>query len=143
MDCKTISAPEFRTRLGVQQYDVILTKEQSVLRKTMSSFEGENLKTQYSVLSYRICSCFQDYKLAIDIDENEHSGRIIIHEIKRQKGIEQELDYKFIRIYHDKKDFDNFGTINEIFTPIKQLTKKTLIKKVSMGLLGRSLNQII
>ena len=27
MDCRTISAHEFRTRLGSKQYDVILAKE--------------------------------------------------------------------------------------------------------------------
>ena len=42
-----------KIRLGFKQYDVILTKEQSVLTKTMRSFEGENMQAQY-VLSYRI-----------------------------------------------------------------------------------------
>ena len=54
MDCRTTSAHKFRTRLGFKQYDVILTKEQSVLTKIMSSF----------VLNYRIfmnyrSSCFK------------------------------------------------------------------------------------
>ena len=47
MDCRTTSAHKFRTRLGFKQYDVILTKEQSVLTKVMSSFEVENMQTQY------------------------------------------------------------------------------------------------
>ena len=47
MDCRTISAHKFRTRLGFKQYDVILTKEQSVLTKIMCSFEGENMQTHY------------------------------------------------------------------------------------------------
>ena len=51
MDCRTTSAHKFRTRLGFKQYDVILTKEQSVLIKIMSSYEGENTQTQYKVLS--------------------------------------------------------------------------------------------
>ena len=41
MDCRTTSAYKFRARLGFKQYDVILTKEQSVLTKLLSSFEGE------------------------------------------------------------------------------------------------------
>ena len=68
MDCRTTSAHKFRTRLGFKQYGVILTKEQSVLTKIMSSFEGENMQTQYNVLSYRIDLYFHDYKLAIEID---------------------------------------------------------------------------
>ena len=59
MDCRTTSAHKFRTRLGFKQYDVILTKEESVLTKIMSSFEGENMQTQY-VLSYRIDLYFHD-----------------------------------------------------------------------------------
>ena len=50
MDCRTTSAHEFRTRLGFEQYNVILTKEQSVLSKILSSFEGENIQTQYKVI---------------------------------------------------------------------------------------------
>ena len=40
MDCRTTSARKFRTKLGLKQYDVILTKEQSMLTKIMSSSEG-------------------------------------------------------------------------------------------------------
>ena len=36
MDCKTIAAHKFRTRLGFKQYNVILTKEKSVLTKIKS-----------------------------------------------------------------------------------------------------------
>ena len=46
MDCRITSADKFRTRLGYKQYDVILTKKQSVLTKIMGSFEGENMQTQ-------------------------------------------------------------------------------------------------
>ena len=43
MDCKTTSAHKFRTRLGCKQYGTILIKQQSVLTKIISSFEGENM----------------------------------------------------------------------------------------------------
>ena len=46
MGCRITSAHKFRTRLGYKQYDVILTKKQSVLTKIMGSFEGENMQTQ-------------------------------------------------------------------------------------------------
>ena len=74
MDCRKTSAHKFGTRLGLNQYDVILTKEQSMLTKITSSFEGENIQ---SVSSYRIDLYFHDYKLAIEIDENGHSDRNI------------------------------------------------------------------
>ena len=42
MDCRTTLAHKSRTRLGFKQY-AILTKEQSILTKIMSSFEGQNM----------------------------------------------------------------------------------------------------
>ena len=83
MDCRITSAHKFRTKLGFKQYDVILTKDQSALTKIMSSFKGENIQTQYNVLSYRINLYFHGYKFAIEIDENGRSHRNIGYEIKR------------------------------------------------------------
>ena len=48
----------------------------------MSSFKGENVQTQYNVLSYRIDLYFHDYELAIGIDEEGNSDRSIDFEIK-------------------------------------------------------------
>ena len=104
-----------RTRLGFKQYDVILTKEQLVLTKIKSSSEGGNMQRQNSALDYRIDLYFHEYKLAIEIDENNHSNRNIDYEIKRQKAIEQELGFKFIIIDPHKEEFDIFKAINEIF----------------------------
>ena len=64
MDCRTTAAHKFRTRLWFKQYDVMLAKEQSVVTKIKSSFDGENMQIQYSALSYRINLYFHDYKLA-------------------------------------------------------------------------------
>ena len=49
--------------------------------------------------------------------------------MKLQKAREQEIGWKFIRIDHDKGDFDIFRLINEIFRYIKQSAGK-LIKKI-------------
>ena len=54
MECSTTSAHKFGTRLWFKQYDFVLTKEQSVLTKIISSFDRENMQTQCEVLSYRI-----------------------------------------------------------------------------------------
>ena len=94
------------------------------------------MQTQYSVSVYRIDLYFHDYKLAIEIDENGHSDRNIDYKIKRQKTKEQELGCKFIRIDPDKEDPDIFRAISEIFGHIKQSTKKALINKISIRLLG-------
>ena len=125
MDCKRRSAHEFKTRLGFKQYEVIFT----VLTKIMSSFEGENMQTY--VLSYRIELYFQDYKLAIEIDQNGHSIRNNDFKIKRQIAIEQGLGSKFIRIHPDKEKSDIFRAINEIFRQINNRLKITITSKIS------------
>ena len=81
------------------------------------------MQTQYSVLDDRIGLSFQDYKVAIEIDENGHSDKNIDYEIK--EAIEQELDCKFIRIDPDKEDFNFFRAINEICRHIQQYTQNS------------------
>ena len=49
----------------------------------MSSFEGENMQTQYNLLSYAIDLYFYDYKLAIEIDENGPCDKNIDYKRKR------------------------------------------------------------
>ena len=67
MHCRvaTPKSIEFRSKLGFNQYDITLTKEQSVLKLVIDAFEGENMQTPYSVLGYRIDLYLQNYKLEI------------------------------------------------------------------------------
>ena len=112
MHCR-VSTPksiECRCKLGFNQYDITLTKEQSVLKSIMDAFEGKNMQTQYSVLGSRIDLYFHDYKLAVEVDEKGHKDKNIDHEIQRQKALEKELICKFIRIDPDEEDFNIFKT---------------------------------
>ena len=115
---------EFRSKLGFNQHDITLNKEQSVLKSVMDAFEGENMQTQYSVLGYRIDLYFHKYTLATEVDEKGHIDRNINHEIETQKALERELDCKFIRIDPDEKHLNIFKAINEIHRHIKRSTKK-------------------
>ena len=90
-------------KLGFKLYDVINTKEQTIINSIKDTFEGENIQTQYSVLGYRIDLYFHKYKLAIEVDELGHNDRNIDYEIQRQKALERELDCVFIRINPDEK----------------------------------------
>ena len=97
------------------------------------------MQAQYNFLSYRFDLYFQNYILAIEIDENGHIVRNIDCDINWQKAIEQEVGCKFIRIDPDKEEFDIFRAINEMIRYIKRSTKKTLINKMSTSLLGLKL----
>ena len=44
MGCRKTSAHKYRTKLGFKQYDVILTKKQSMLTEITTSFEGKTCK---------------------------------------------------------------------------------------------------
>ena len=49
----------------------------------------------------------------MEIDEYNHEDRDTGCEIERQKALEKELGYKFIRINPDKDNFNVFKATNE------------------------------
>ena len=55
--------------------------------------------------------------------------------MERQKTLEKELDFVFIRINANGKNFNIFKEINKIHRHIKKLTKKSLIDDLSKRLL--------
>ena len=69
----------FFQKLGF--YDVINTKEKTVISAIKDAFEGENMQTQYSVLDYRNDLYFDEYKVSIEVDELGHNDRNISDEI--------------------------------------------------------------
>ena len=108
MDCRTDESCNLKRNLGFTLHDVINTKEQTVINSIKDAFEGEDMQTQYSVLSYRIDLYFHKYKLAIEVDELGHADRNIDNEIDRQRALEREISCVFIRINPDEKDFKIF-----------------------------------
>ena len=95
----------------------------------------EKIRKLISVLGYRIDLYFHKYKLAIEVDELGHADRNLSNEIERQKALEKELNYVFIRINPDEKNFNIFKEINKIHRHIKKSTKKSLIDDLSKRLL--------
>ena len=53
MDCRTDKSCSFLKKFGFKLYDVINTKEQTIINLIQDAFEWENIQTQYSVLGYR------------------------------------------------------------------------------------------
>ena len=126
MDCRRDKSCSFKKNLGFKLFDVINTKEQTIINSIKDMFEGENIQTQYSVLGYRIDFYFHEYKFEIEVDELGHTNRNINNEIERQKALEKELNCIFIRINPDEKDFNIFKETNKIHRHIK----KFLIDKI-------------
>ena len=116
-DLETI---KFRSDLGFNQISLILKKEQTVLKSIKDAFEGEDMKTQYIVIGYKIDLYFHKHKHAIEVDELGHADRNMKNEIETQKTLEKELNCVFIRINPDEKDFNIFKEINKIYRHITQ-----------------------
>ena len=84
MHCR-VSTPktiEFRTKIGFNQYNITLPKEQSVLKSVMNAFEVENMQINTVYQAIELISIFMT--------------------IQRQKAIEKELGCEFIRINLDE-----------------------------------------
>ena len=145
LDCRTTPTVHFKTRLGFNQHDPIMTQEQSILTKIRSIFPNETIIFQYHVLNCRIDAYLPKHKLAIEIDELGHADRI--NNQKRQLAIEKELDCKFIKINPAKERFNVFNEIGitQIFIAesnknlteksTKVPTKKSMIDRLSIRLL--------
>ena len=81
-DLKTI---KFRSDLGFNQINLILKKEQTVLKSIKDTFAEEDMQTQHSVLGYMIDLYFHKYKLAIEVDELDILTEILIMKLKNKK----------------------------------------------------------
>ena len=72
MDCRTKTAVNFKTRLGFNQQDPIMTQEQSILTKIKSAFSTEEIIFQHRVRGYKIDAYFLKHGLGIEVDEQGH-----------------------------------------------------------------------
>ena len=52
MNCRTVKAVEFRSKLGFNQQDVFMYQEQSILSKIKLVFSAEKINFQHCVLGY-------------------------------------------------------------------------------------------
>ena len=71
-------------------------------------------------MSYKIDLYFYEHKLEIQVDELGQNDRNTDYESKRQREIENELNYVFIRANPDAIDFNINELNNQIFKHIIQ-----------------------
>ena len=70
MGCRTPESYKFKRKLGFKLQDVINAKQKTIIETKKEVFEGENMQSEYSVLSYRVDLYFYKYKLATQVDIN-------------------------------------------------------------------------
>ena len=116
----------FRVILGLKEHDISLTKEQSVLNKLLETFSREEISLQHFVLGYKIDAYFVKYRLAVEIDENNHEQKDNKKELVKENAIKQKLGCEFIRINPDSDNFSIFTKIRAIFEHIKQVKDKEI-----------------
>ena len=139
LDTKTVKAGEFKSKLGFNQLDPIMTKQQSTGLRLRKSFPNKEIIEYFSTLYYLIDYYFPKCKLAIEVDEIGHKDRDQTKENKRQKDLKEYLDCKFIRINPDEKNFDIYDGFKKTLTFINELkqrqTKNFLIDDLTKRLL--------
>ena len=83
IDIRTVKAAELKIKLGFNQVDPIMSKQESVSLRLKKTFSGEEIVEDYSVLSYLIDFYFPKYKLAVETDELGHVDRDSVKENER------------------------------------------------------------
>ena len=86
---KTEKAVEFKTKLGFNPINLIMSKEEAVTTIIMKSFVGVKMIEQYPVLSKKIDLYIPDHKLATEIDEKRHIDSK--NKIKQKKDLDVKL----------------------------------------------------
>ena len=80
------------------------------LEKTLEPFDL-TIEKQYRVLSYRIDFYIKELNLAIEYDENNHSGYSYEFQEGRQKEIEHAIGCTFLRLSDHDSDMYNIGLV--------------------------------
>ena len=123
IDIKTVKAGELKTRLGFNQLDPIMTKQQSIGLRIRKTFPNEKIIEDFYVkkFDYMIYFYLSKRKLAIEVHELGHKNRKSEKENTRQKEIEKCLGCAFIRINPDEKDFSAYDGLDKIKAFIDKL----------------------
>ena len=123
---KTVKATDLKTKLGFNEIDPIMSKQESIGLRLKKTFSGEEIIEDFSVLNYLIDFYSLKYKLAVETDELGHADRDAVKEKERQTEIAEYLDCKFIRINPDKKDFGAYDGLGEIYKFFDKFEKREI-----------------
>ena len=88
-------------------------------------------KNEREYILFRTDVYFTEYFLAVEIEEQNHEGRELIFEKKRQEALEKKLGCKFVRIStsNAKKGYDTDYEVSKIQTFINKFKDKKIKEK--------------
>jgi very-short-patch-repair endonuclease len=89
--------------------------ESETIKSISNTFKGEKMIKQYKINNYFIDLYFEDYKLAIECDENHNN---LLYDEMREIEINSVLNCTFIRYAPYQKDFNIFHILNKIYLHI-------------------------
>ena len=75
MSAVKTQAAIFRDGFGVNQYDKVLRKQQSLGLRMKKSFPNEDIIEEYFALHYRTDFTFKKHSLLVETDEKGHADR--------------------------------------------------------------------
>ena len=90
-----------------------MSKEELVTIKIIKTFSNEKVLLEYSILDYQIGLYFLEHKLAIEVDEKEHTDRDQKKKENEREEKMNELECKFIRINPDAENLDTLVEIGK------------------------------
>lgn len=113
---------EFSKLWEINKLSKYICKEHNILINVIKYLDKikVNYIPQYKVKKYKIDCYLPDYRIAIEIDEDNHKSRNKEYEKERQIEIEKNLNCKFIRVNPDDKQFDIFSFIGDIQNEINE-----------------------
>ena len=132
LDIKTVKAGELKTKLGFNQLDPIMTKQQSIGLRIRKTFPNEEIMEDFYVkeFDYKTDFYLPRRKLVIEVDELGHKDRKPEKENTRQKEVEEYLRCVFITINLDEKDFSAYNGLGKIQGFIDKLKDEELKGKI-------------
>ena len=98
LDTNAVKAGEFKSTLGFNQLDRIMTMQQSIGLRLRKLFPNKEIIEYFSALNYQIDYYFPKCKLAIEVDERGHKDRDQTKENKRQKDLKESILIKRILV---------------------------------------------
>ena len=138
-----LSYPEtikFWSDLGFNQINLILRKEQSIVKPLLKAFSAEKIKLQHKILQnerIRTDMYFPEHKFVVEIEQKGHTDGNENEENERRTKIEKHPDWKFFhRINPDLEGFDIFLEISKLQSYIIQSNEEKLKSKFAEELLN-------